>query len=495
MLAWNRKQIIRLGVLIASLFLFIAFGCTARVNVGEGSLGEGINAADEQGEGPASVEELAGDDDDADDVVTGDDDDVVAGDDDDGEEVDGPVVLPFITDAKDWILDHAPNLKRNVVTGEYGPEEGPIRVQSACIPLTFLSHYYEIIEEDAQVYDKMITLAEFILTQQYHDDGEYGGNFYVEKRQQLLDGAFYSSQASMAEGQTQYFYPIGAGFCIEALLDIYAITGDARYLTSAEEAAAFIRGMQTPNDSLWKAFQLESKDGCPNLNLVTPLYQGGISERYIIYPASTAFDNSLKMKMLMALHPLKMLGQVTGNADYAQWAQELRDSVLIDGLRDGYETFTPYGCYGDGENDWSRIGDKHVYGDSVAYALNGLYKYEGATALVNEVYDFYNAFTGGVQAPTYNTSISWAGYLLPAEETTGQDGNPYYDNVIAGILMEYRWEGDPDAYAIARARINAFPDSYFLWGMNMDFTPLNDWEASTTITQIADGLLLTDPYE
>ncbi len=356
-----------------------------------------------------------------------------------------------------WILAHAPHLSLDVGSGEYAPigERGEtVTAGAACVPLRFLAHLFEHDAHDEALFYKILQLAEAAIALQHDEPGAFH------------DGAFETQEGS------GYFYAIGAALCIEGLVHAHRATGRARFLAAAERAAAFLRRLQE-----------EGVEGAPC--------------EYYRDVDPPLFKCTLHTKMLLAVEPLAMLAEATGDARYREWAEELHASLLVEGLAGGYEYFSPRDAGGD--DRWHRLGgadceeECFVYADSMSAALASLFAYEGASPIVREAYAFYNDLDGGAAAPDYDPAISWAGYLRPADGTTAQGaGQPYYDVVNAGILMELRRAIDPAAFARSRAAIVAHPEIFLHWGLDLALVPINARQNARAIALIGDALLLND---
>ena len=377
-------------------------------------------------------------------------------------------VLPFVTNAKNWVLTHAPNVMYDAEGESYLTGK---MVKAGCVPIIFLYNYYTKVSEDADVLTKIQSLANFAISLQNTNEDEIGYGGYL-----------------VQEGGNRY-YSIGAAFCGEAMIYAYRLTNDEKYLTSAKLAGDFLRKMQTPNDLPFPFTNNVHRDDNGD-----PVYYGAFAEFYD--SRVNSIDNSLYTKMLLAFRFLKEIYFETRDEKYIGWANDLSNSILREGLTNGSLYFRPKSFGGNGDGEWHGVKDReiHVYADSMTYALDGLYYYEGNSEIVNDAYKFFNSFTGGEKAPNYDPDICWAGYLKPSTRTTGQDGSPYYDLVNIGLLMEYRKTHDVSAYEKSRNAVVANQDAFMYWATDMNYVPINSEQATLAISYIANSLIQTDPY-
>jgi hypothetical protein len=298
---------------------------------------------------------------------------------------------------------------------------------------------------EMEVKDKIVELANFILSIQCTDPSKnwYGG---VPTEQ---GGSFY--------------YAIDAAFAGEALLDAYDISQNSYYLTGAQLCASFLRHMQTRN-----------------LVGLVDQYYGGFCE----YQRSDngAYLTEMFTKLLLSLPFLKRLYGLTQNSLYITMAQDARSFLGNNGLAGEYEYYNPK-PYGD--NVWHREppSESVVFADSMAYALRGVYEYEGLSNLVKTVYSFFQGFSG------YDPRFAWAGYLDVINKTYYSN---YYDTVVGGILSEIRANYDPNNLLFQHNEtIGLGPDAFY-WGLDFTYNPINgSYQNTTTVAGMGWGIAVT----
>jgi hypothetical protein len=142
-----------------------------------------------------------------------------------------------------------------------------------------------------------------------------------------------------------------------------------------------------------------------------------------------------------------------------------------------------------GDGNWHRVDtqDAIVYDDSLAYALVGIYDYEGWSATVQKTYEFLNAIGASRGYPAYNPAVCWAGYLNAATKTPNCD---YYDGVSAGILAALRRSHDQPAYQYSHQTITAHASEFMFWGVrHSDFSAVEEQQAMATVCWLGEFLL------
>jgi hypothetical protein len=97
-----------------------------------------------------------------------------------------------------------------------------------------------------------------------------------------------------------------------------------------------------------------------------------------------------------------------------------------------------------------------------AYALLGLYDYEGWSQTAQRVYDFLNAAKASVQYPAYNPAICWAGYIDVVSRVAACD---YYDAVSGGILWRIRRDHDKSSFDFSMRIIDEHQENFMFWGV------------------------------
>ena len=231
-----------------------------------------------------------------------------------------------------FVMDYAPYV---YVIPDSGPDTSFGRaVLAAAFAIDFLSEAYnanQFKDRKTEIYNKIISLADWILTQQCTNNLKkaYGG--------------FKSNENST------YYYAIDSCRVIPSLLKAYELTNDADYLNAAKLAACtFLKTMQDQQS------------------------YGGFAR------AVDIDDNwllQLDTECLYGLIGLKMLAEKYDAANAGLYQNMMGKAVCF--LREGFEGLWLYFDPADGR--WHRVGlsENEVYDDCFAYALLGLYEYEG----------------------------------------------------------------------------------------------------------------------
>ncbi|MCS7124776.1 MAG: hypothetical protein NZ932_05125 [Candidatus Bathyarchaeota archaeon] len=284
------------------------------------------------------------------------------------------------------------------------------------------------------IYDKIVSLADWILTQQCVNSAKkaYGG--------------FKSTENS------QYYYAVDACRVIPSLLKAYELTDDADYLDSAKLAGGiFLKTMQDQQ----------------------PQY-GGFA-RAVDYGGNGLLE--LDVECLYGLIGLRMLAEKYDVANAGLYRGMMERAVGF--LREGLEGFWLWFSPADGK--WHRVGlrENHVYDDCLAYALLGLYEYEGWSATCQKVYGFINSIGASAQYPAYNPAVCWAGYLDVVSRCPACD---YYDTVTAGILWKVRQNHDKPSLAFSKTVIEKHWSAFMYWGVrHADYAPVEGKWAMATV--------------
>ena len=303
----------------------------------------------------------------------------------------------------------------------------------------------------AEIEAKIVELADWILTQQCTDSEKHAY------------GGFKS-----AEDSPQY-YSVDACRTIPALLKAYELTTDAAYLNSATLAGAtFLYNMQH------KPSQLSVHDR----------YYGGFARAVTL---ADQWHGQMDVECLYGLIALKTLCE----SDPAN--KDKYETMMLDAAgfyRKGLEGFhVYYDPPPSGDDQWHRTGhdESTVFDDALAYALLGVYAYEGWSSTVQKAYAFLNAIGASAQYPAYNPAVCWAGYINVAARTPACD---YYDNVTAGILSQIRRDHDKPAYAYSAKIIGAHPDEFMFWGAkHADYSFVENKQAMVTVCWLAQLFL------
>jgi len=305
-----------------------------------------------------------------------------------------------------FILDYAPYLY-------YIPDSGPDLsygrgVAAAAFALDFLYEAYQdkrLESRKSEIYNKIVSLADFILTQQCTDNAKkaYGG--------------FKSNETS------DYYYSVDACRAMSPLLKAYELTNNDDYLDAAKLAGAtFLKTMQDKQNHGGFARAVD------------------INDNWLL---------QMDVECLYGLIGLKMLCNYDA-ANQSQYQSMMEKAVAF--LRKGFENLWLY--YDPTDDDWHRIGssESEIYDDSFAYALIGLYAYEGWSLNCEKVYEFINAISASADYAGYNPSVCWAGYIDVVKQKAACD---YYDGVTSGILHDIRAAKDKPSLELSVQIVNA----------------------------------------
>ena len=187
----------------------------------------------------------------------------------------------------------------------------------------------------------------------------------------------------------------------------------------------------------------------------------------------------MDVESLYNLVALRMLAE-SDPANKSTYVIMIQDAVNF--YRPGIEALNLYfdpQPYGDGA--WHRVGslDDTIYDDSLAYALLGLYDYEGYSGTVRKTYQVLNAIGASPQYPAYNAGICWAGYINVKTKALACD---YYDAVTSGILGRIRQNHDKPAYDFSAKIISKHASEFMFWGpKHVDYTPVENKQAMATV--------------
>ena len=340
-----------------------------------------------------------------------------------------------------FILDNAPYFY-------YIPGSGPDTswgrgAAPAAFAIDFLyeAHQEKRLEnKKTDIYDKIVSLADFILTQQCTDDTKkaYGG--------------FRSNETS------DYYYSVDACRVIPALLEAYELTRTVDYLNAAKLAGAtFLKTMQDKQT------------------------QGGFAR------AVTVVDEwllQMDIECLYGLIGLKMLAEKHDAANATQY--ETMMSKALGFLREGFENLWLH--YDPADSKWHRVGltENEIQDDPLAYALLGLYAYEGWSLSCEKVYEFINTVPASADFPGYNPNICWAGYIDVLKRKAASD---YYDCVTSGILHDIRAAKDKPSLELSVQTVNAHHQQFMFWGAKFnDYSCVENKQSIITVSWV--GLLL-----
>ena len=351
-----------------------------------------------------------------------------------------------------FVMDNAPYL---YVTPESGPDLTWGKAAFAAgFAVDFLYEAYfdsQFDDRSAEIEAKIVELSNWILTQQITDNSKqaYGG--------------FVSVENSTA------CYSVDVGRTVPALLKACELTSNVDYLNSAKLAAGtFLFNMQKN----------------PAVLGVHDRYYGGFTRAV---DSSNVWQLQMDVESLYTLIALKMLCE-SDPADKTKYQTMIQDSVNF--YRPGIEGlnlfFDPLPS---GNGAWHRVGlaDDTIYDDSIAYALLGLYDYEGYSGSVRNIYQAIGSIGASPQYPAYNPGVCWAGYINIKAKTLACD---YYDAVAAGILAKIRQHHDKPAYDFSAKIINKHPAEFMFWGpKHANYAPIENKQAIATVCWLGQLLL------
>jgi len=307
---------------------------------------------------------------------------------------------------------------------------------AAAFAIDFLYEAYsskQFESRNTEIYNKIMNLADWILTQQCTDPAKkaYGG--------------FKST-----EGST-YYYSVDACRVIPSLLKAYELTNDADYLDSAKLAGAtFLKTMQDQ-----QAY-------------------GGFARAVTI---ADAWLLQMDIECLYGLIGLKMLAEEYDTANASTYQNMMNKAVNF--LREGFENLWLH--YDPSDEEWHRIGlsENEIYDDPFAYALLGLYDYEDWSVTCQKAYNFINSIRASAQYPAYNPAICWAGYIDVISRFSACD---YYDAVTSGILWKIRKHHDKPSLEFSMKIIDKHQDQFMFWGVkHADYSYVENKKAMATV--------------
>jgi len=350
-----------------------------------------------------------------------------------------------------FIMDHAPYV---YVTPGVGTDSCWGRTAfAAAFAIDFLHRAYshtQFVTRRFAIHNMIVTLADFILSQQFVLDTtktQYGG--------------FRSSETS------QYFYSVDAARIIPALIRAYDLTGRSSYLNAARLAGSrFLYAMQNP----------------PVPSIVDKYHGGFVRGVNIAEGSSGSVElwlTQMDIENLYALIGLKML------IDYDPANQIKYEKMMLDAigfLRSGFEKlYLYYDPSPTGKGKWRRVGlgENEIYDDSLAYALLGVYEFEGWSTTVQRVYNSINTIGPSPDHPSYNPSICWAGYIDVISRLPACD---YYDAVTAGILWKIRKNHDKANLDLSIRIVREHVERFMFWGVRFsDFSYVDTKQSMASI--------------
>ena len=374
---------------------------------------------------------------------------------------------------RDFVLRHAPYKQIDRKTGK--PNERIGRTPgSACEVIRFLTALATSDPADKEAVRTAEELARWVIQLQETD-----------RSSPALGGV--PSTPDLPPPANRYFYTIDAGFCGAAMFSLYDLTKDGQYRESGLRFADFLVNMHHGRDRPYSRAA-----GLPD----------GFCEFIVVAGSPPAWNCDRHVKNLIALPVLRRAAKLTGKKDYETAAQSAR-AFLVDGLRGAWEhaeAAAVVGCETPNCPDaWRRVQgpkeepDYFVYGDTLAYALRGLFAFEGASSTVRTLYAQFAAYRGKDEKTLkYDGRIAFAGYLHPQSQSP-DPLSAYYDVVTLGILHDLRRAVNPDHYAAADAvlRNRLASTAQLPWRMGFDFSFPPDVAIDlTTLANIGEALTL-----
>jgi hypothetical protein len=354
-----------------------------------------------------------------------------------------------------FVMDYAPYL---YVTPGSGPDlTWGKAALAAGFAVDFLYEAYFDPQFDGQsgeIEGKIAELADWILTQQITDADK------------LAYGGFVSAETSTA------CYSVDSGRAVPALLKAYELTSNRDYLDGAKRAGTFLLNMQQ------KPSQLGIHDR----------FYGGWARAV---DTQDQWQPQMDVESLYGLTALGMLAEVDPQ-NKPVYQTMVQDAVNF--YRPGIEALALYfDPAPQGDDAWHRVGldDDTVYDDSIAYALLGLYDYEGYSGTVQKTCQAIDAIAASPQYPAYNPAICWAGYINVKTKAAACN---YYDAVTTGILGQIRMHHDKPAYDFSAKIILKHSGEFMYWGpKHADYAPVEDRQAMATVCWLGEFLLGYQP--
>jgi len=344
-----------------------------------------------------------------------------------------------------FIMDYAPYFYYIPGTGvdtEWG--RGPAPAAHAIDFLAEAIQSVQFEDEKTGIYNKIVELADYLLSIQCTDDGK------------LAYGGFQSKDGS------EHYYSIDAMRAIPALLKAYTLTGAITYLNAAKLAGeTFLYNMQH------KPSELEVHDQ----------YYGGFAQ------AVTIADEWLPEMHIIDLYGLIALKMLYDRTSETQ-IQTMIDDAL-DFYRSGFEAlYSRYSPPPSGDGEWHRVGKSDViYDDDFGYALTGLFSYEGWSSTVKRVYEDINSIGPSADHPAYNPAVCWSGYV---NVVAGKVDSDYYDAVTSGILWQLRNGHDKLAHQFSFNTISGHVEEFMYWGAKFsDYSPVENNKSIVTVSWLS----------
>jgi len=374
---------------------------------------------------------------------------------------------------RDFVLRHAPYKQIDPKTGK--PNERIGRTPgSACEVIRYLAALAASDPADREAVRKAEELARWVIRLQETDrsSAAFGG---------------VPSTPDLPMPANRYFYTIDAGFCGTAMFSLYDLTKNEQYREAGLRFADFLLNMHSGRNRPYSR-----SAGLPD----------GFCEFVVVVGPQPAWNCDRHAKNLIALPVLRRAAQLTGKKDYEMAAQSAR-TFLVEGLSGAWEhadTEAVVACETPTcPHAWRRVPgpkeepDYFVYGDTLAYALRGLFEFEGASSAVRTLYAQFAAYRGkDEKTRRYDGRIAFAGYLHPKSQSP-DPLSAYYDVVTLGILHNLRRAVNADHYAAADSvlRNRLASTAQLPWRMGFDFNFPTDVAIDlTTLANIGEALTL-----
>ena len=371
-----------------------------------------------------------------------------------------------------FVLRHTPNKQIDPRTGTPNTKIGRTP-GSACEVIRFLTALARTDPFDTEARAKAEELAHWVISLQDTRSGSptYGG---------------VPSTPDLPAPANRYYYAIDAGFCGDALLGLFDLTKDERYRRSGLRFAEFLVHMQ-------------GGPGRPYSR--PPNAPDGFCEFVVNNGPTPAWNCDRHVKALVALPVLRRAATLSGMPQYEAAARSARE-FLVEGLAGAWEYAEAAALAQCRERAcpqaWRRIkgprGEPNyfVYGDTLAYALRGLFESEGPSPAVRAHYDQFADYRGkDARTRKYDGRIAFAGYMQPA--TASPDAfSAYYDLVTLGILHSVRREVRPDHYAVADRvlRTQVASAAQLSWKLEFDLSlPRGEFVDLTTLANLGEALV------
>ncbi|MCL4766373.1 MAG: hypothetical protein KJZ80_09085 [Hyphomicrobiaceae bacterium] len=381
--------------------------------------------------------------------------------------------LSAIAPIRAFVLRHAPMKQVEPRAGTPNPKIGKAP-GSACEVIRFLTVVARADRTDTELPSKIMALADWVIGLQNarEDSPGFGG---------------VPSTPDLPAPASGYFYTIDAGFCGGAMFALWDLTKEERYRRSGLLFADFLVRMQSG----------------PGRPYARPADEpDGFCEFVVGAGSAPAWNCDRHVKSLSALPVLRRAAVLSGDPRYEAAAKAAR-AFLVPGLAGAWEHADAEALVGCRQQEcprvWRRVQgpqgqpDYFVYGDTLAYALRGLFEYEGASPTVRALYETFAGYRGKAdKTRRYDGRIAFAGYMHPASASP-DPFSAYYDLVTLGILHSLRRAMRPDHYALADAvlRSRLASAAQLSWKMEFDLgIPSAEFVDLTTLANLGEALAL-----